>query len=164
MARPSFLPPSRRASASSLVRPRGPSTTTALVLLAALLVPLLTSVSAVDHSKFRTCEQGSFCRRFKKWVALAEAPNTKIGYRVAEKKSDFVFNLASFNEDRSRLQLTLKFSKSGPVRFHITELNPLHPRYEIPFGDVVVSEDLADSVGPFGDVVVSEDLADSVLG
>ena len=57
--------PSPQAPACSSRGPRGGKTLAAVAALAAAAA--IGAVGAVDHSKFRTCQQGSFCRRFKTW-------------------------------------------------------------------------------------------------
>ncbi|CAD7951719.1 unnamed protein product [Amoebophrya sp. A25] len=124
------------------------STGTSLALLL-LGTSTIISVEAVDHSKFRTCAQGSFCRRYRNWVELMKNPDYGYykwevvkgahGDREEHSKKTGSFVLSNTGEKHGTLQLKLTFYKSGGVGFKLTELNPLYPRYEIPAGDVIVA-------------------------
>ncbi|CAD7967325.1 unnamed protein product [Amoebophrya sp. A120] len=137
---------------------------------------------AVDHSKFRTCEQGSFCRRYRKWVELVKNTPATFHWSIADTKeqsssggaalSPTEFDLHSTatspsaveagtsSEDQAGasnsppLTLKLDFYKFGGVRFFVTEKDPLYPRYKIPDGDVVVATER--ELVPMSDVSVSK--------
>lgn len=112
----------------------------AAVALAVALTAFYSSL-AVDRSKFRTCEQGSFCRRFKKWIQrpqLEEAvwsvlPQT----RQTTQEGGWSFQLKHKNEAEAHLLLQLDAYASGIVRFRINEVNAVNVRHIIPAGDVV---------------------------
>lgn len=108
-------------------------------LLVALIV--LPFSSAVDRSKFRTCEQGSFCRRYKKWISRPEVEtplwNVLPGSREALPSGGFSFKVQHVAEAEPHLLLKLEFFSSGVVRVRLGEINPLYPRHEIPAGDVI---------------------------
>ena len=124
-----------------------------LALRALLLAGLTCSPFAVDKSKFRTCEQGSFCRRYRKYidkvrgepgtvVHSVEPTSIKLQGHKLQAKLRFV------NDKTVKpLQLELSFflndvdSKSGIIRTFITEEEPLHPRFKLTAGDVVRKEE-----------------------
>lgn len=105
------------------------------------LILVLAVVDAVDRSKFRTCDQGSFCRRYKKWTSRPERekplwtilPQT----RSPLPEGGFSFQVKHVNEAIAHLLLKLNIYASGMVRLRINEIEPLHKRHEIPPGDVV---------------------------
>ncbi|CAJ1411005.1 unnamed protein product [Effrenium voratum] len=110
-------------------------------LLACLVLALVLETGAVDRSKFRTCEQGSFCRRYKKWIARPERekalwevlPQT----RTPLADGGVSFQVKHTNEAIAHLLLKLNIYASGMVRIRLNEIEPLHTRHEIPAGDVV---------------------------
>lgn len=107
----------------------------------ALFGALSLSALAVDRSKFRTCEQGSFCRRFKKWIArpnLEEALwNVLPDSRTDLPEGGFSFKVQHKNEADPHLELKLTAYESGVVRMRLGEIKALHTRFEIPAGDVI---------------------------
>jgi len=133
---------------------RGPAT-----VLAALLQPAL----AVDRSKFRTCEQGSFCRRFKKWIQRPQReealwsvlPETQQG--TAE--GGWSFQVKHKSEAGAHLLLQLNTYSSGVVRFRLNEISPQQVRHVIPAGDVVTEPPPAGAPG----AVVSQEAGATVF-
>jgi len=97
--------------------------------------------AAVDRSKFRTCEQGSFCRRFKKWIQRPSREQALWSVLPASKKplegGGFIYQVKHVNEAEPHLSLRLNIYASGMVRLRLNEIEPVHPRHEIPPGDVV---------------------------
>ena len=45
-----------------------------------LLPALLIAAAAVDHSKFRTCSQGSFCRRYRAYVKEVQSSGAQLHF------------------------------------------------------------------------------------
>jgi len=139
-----------------------PPTALAAALAVAATLGLLQPASAVDRSKFRTCEQGSFCRRFKKWMArpqLEDAlwsvlPDT----RAALQGGGFSFSVKHKNEAQPHLLARLNLYASGMVRLRLSEVDPVFPRHEIPPGDAV-----ADPSPPEAEVQVSTDAGATVF-
>ncbi|CAE8700193.1 unnamed protein product, partial [Polarella glacialis] len=107
-------------------------------VLAAFEVPL---AGAVDRSKFRTCQQGSFCRRFKTWIGRPDRAQATWSVlpetRSALPDGGFGFKLKHRSEAEPHLLLSLNTYSSGMVRMRVNEIDPLHRRHEIPAGDVV---------------------------
>jgi len=125
-------------------------TLAAATLVAALLGPC----AGVDQTKFRTCEQGSFCRRYRKYVkriessggsefahALDAASVEHTGHLVKAKI------LSVHNPEAKPLLLSLKWfrdsveGRCGILRMHVTEEAPLHARFQLRDGDVVLKEE-----------------------
>mmetsp|Transcript_15366 Transcript_15366/g.33773 ORF Transcript_15366/g.33773 Transcript_15366/m.33773 type:complete len:1019 (-) Transcript_15366:265-3321(-) len=109
-----------------------------LGLLAAVVIP---QASAVDRSKFRTCEQGSFCRRFRQWIKRPEIE--KPLWTIFKEKSENVgggeyhFQVKHVHEATPHLLLRVNAYSSGIVRFRLGEIDPVHKRHEIPVGDAI---------------------------
>jgi len=109
--------------------------------------------AGVDKSKFRTCDQGSFCRRYRKYVKRIEGSSGAeivhaLDVSSLEHTEHTVSARLQFAQDAAvtPLKLELRFFKDavagrgGIVRMRITEAEPLHPRFELREGDVVVAE------------------------
>jgi len=114
-------------------------------ILSLFLAP---QVSAVDRSKFRTCEQGSFCRRFKKWVARPQREealwSVLPGTKTSTAAGAYTFQVQHKNEAAAHLLLALDFYSSGVVRVRLNEIDPVYKRHVIPAGDCVAeAQDLA---------------------
>lgn len=113
-----------------------------LALVAAACAVSARLAAAVDHSKFRTCDQGSFCRRFKKWVdrPSREVPLWTVQPETRSQTSDggLSFSVKHKEEVKAHLQLTIRPMESGMLRVKLNEIEPLYPRYEPPPGDVLV--------------------------
>lgn len=113
----------------------------AAALAALLQLGLLPSAAAVDRSKFRTCEQGSFCRRFKKWIQRPGLEQALWSVVPASKTplqgGGFSYKVKHVNEAEPHLLLRLNVYASGMVRLRLGEIDPVHPRHEIPPGDAV---------------------------
>jgi alpha 1,3-glucosidase len=114
----------------------------ALALLWALsLQALFPHCVAVDRSKFRTCDQGSFCRRFNSWTTrpnLDEAlwvvlPET----RKDLSEGGYSFSVKHKYEADPHLELKLTPYDSGVLRMRLGEIDPVARRHEIPAGDVI---------------------------
>mmetsp|Transcript_10527 Transcript_10527/g.27890 ORF Transcript_10527/g.27890 Transcript_10527/m.27890 type:complete len:1009 (+) Transcript_10527:124-3150(+) len=102
---------------------------------------ILTGSEAVDRSKFRTCQQGSFCRRFKAWIQRPGL-ETPIWSVLPETKDSLLdgglgFKVKHTHEEAAHLMLKINAYASGVVRMRLGEIDPLHVRHEIPPGDAV---------------------------
>eukprot|EP00927_Polykrikos_kofoidii_P086152 TRINITY_DN9572_c0_g2_i1.p1 TRINITY_DN9572_c0_g2~~TRINITY_DN9572_c0_g2_i1.p1 ORF type:complete len:964 (+),score=140.46 TRINITY_DN9572_c0_g2_i1:81-2972(+) len=108
---------------------------------------------AVDASKFRTCEQGSFCRRYRKYVNQIETSGGKMFAHAIDSASIEVQGhvvkaklLHVHDGDVKPLLLELKWfldaaeGRCGIIRLHVTEQSPIYPRFRLRDGDVVVPE------------------------
>lgn len=113
------------------------------LLSRAVLLLALTAFQgeSVDRSKFRTCSQGSFCRRYKTWIARPE--REKVLWSVLPQtrtqlpEGGYSFQVKHASEADAHLLLKLNIYSSGMVRIRLNEIEPLHKRHEIPPGDVV---------------------------
>ena len=95
----------------------------------ALLLVLLGSSSAVDHAKFRTCQQTGFCRRHRG----SELPHPYVVApgSLALDSSGAVTGRLHGGPFGVSLTLRLVAYTCGASRLRITETNPLHgPRWE----------------------------------
>lgn len=129
-----------------------------LCVLAAWLQP----IAAVDRTKFRTCEQGSFCRRFKKWIQRPgrEEALWSVLPDTRGKSADGAqtFKVKHKGEADPHLLLTLNLYASGMVRMRLSEIDPLHTRYVIPAGDCI-----SDPAPAPAEVEVSEEAGATVF-
>jgi alpha 1,3-glucosidase len=88
-------------------------------------------VDAVDRSKFKNCDQSSFCKRHR---SLHEKKSA-LSYSITP--STFQLNgaelTAEIKESRSNTLYTLQLIRleQNIVRLRINEKNPLTPRYEV---------------------------------
>lgn len=114
---------------------------------------------AVDESNFRTCAQGSFCSRYRKFAnAILEengvgAPHVLLPDSVKQDGHILRASIASrHNSSLAPLLFEISFHKDGfagrcgIVRFFLTESAPLLSRYQVPAGDVIVESLPADQV------------------
>ena len=107
------------------------------------VLSLLAAASAVDHAKFRTCQQTGFCRRHR-------ASQVHRPYVVAP--NSLQVDAAGTVEGQLHggpfgVSLTLKLLgyADGLARLRVTETNPLHgPRWE---PDDILEKDLVDHLG-----------------
>ncbi|CAE8591126.1 unnamed protein product [Polarella glacialis] len=122
------------------------------------LALLSLSCRAVDESKFRTCEQGSFCRRYRKYIQKVDTASTfhfegslfahELDSTTLTNKGHVVTAKINHVHDSSvkPLLLDLRFFRDdvnnncGIVRAFITEEDPLHPRFRLTEGDVIRHE------------------------
>ena len=97
---------------------------------ASAVVLLLSSAFAVDHAKFRTCQQTGFCRRHRtdeKPHPYVVAPNS-LALDAATGAVSGKLHGGPFGVS---LTLTLLAYSSGVARLRVTETAPLHgPRWE----------------------------------
>ena len=104
--------------------------------------------SLADSSRFKSCENSSFCVRFKAWSRLTSRPdrqlkldnvNTDQAYSTGV--VDFAFNVKSTAEAESNYGVTISVNTaSAVVRVRMDDTRSSNPRrrYRIPDGDVVV--------------------------
>lgn len=108
---------------------------------------------AVDVNKFRTCEQGSFCRRYRKYVSRIEGSQGSEFAHAFEPSSikshgnTVTAKLLQTNDASVRpLLLDIRFFQdavsghAGIVRIQINEEASLHRRFQLQEGDVVMKE------------------------
>lgn len=107
------------------------------------------SVDCVDRSKFRTFEQGSFGRRYRKYINKVEGDAGLVVHKLdpstIKSSSNKVQASLLFANDASVKPLLLELSfflndvdgSCGIVRAFVTEKDPLHPRFRLTPGDVV---------------------------
>merc|ERR1719502_2645503 len=135
----------------------------ASALLGALLLQAwICPVVAVDKAKVRTCEQGSFCRRFKKWTTRPNL-NEALWNLLPDTRTDlpeggYSFHVKHTNEAEAHLELKLTSYESGILRMRLGEINPVAVRHEIPAGDVI-----NDPPPPVAKVSFSPDAAGTLL-
>eukprot|EP00931_Biecheleriopsis_adriatica_P007179 TRINITY_DN108496_c0_g1_i1.p1 TRINITY_DN108496_c0_g1~~TRINITY_DN108496_c0_g1_i1.p1 ORF type:complete len:954 (+),score=171.13 TRINITY_DN108496_c0_g1_i1:50-2863(+) len=121
--------------------------------LSLLLAALLGHTGAVDKSKFRTCEQGSFCRRYRQYISKVSADAGLWAHKLDSSsliaEGHRVKGRVLFAQDLSVKPLSIEIGfylsdvdgSCGIVRTFITEEEPLHPRFRLTPGDVVRKED-----------------------
>ncbi|CAE7755791.1 Ganab, partial [Symbiodinium sp. CCMP2456] len=109
----------------------------------------LGSVECVDKSKFRTFEQGSFGRRYRKYISKVEGDAGLVVHKLdpstIKSSGNKVQASLLFANDASVKPLLLELSfflndvdgSGGIVRTFVTEKDPLHPRFRLTPGDVV---------------------------
>ena len=102
---------------------------------------LVVSSMAVDRSKFKTCEDASFCRRFCKFISADERAKVIVSNDIIQSKPG-VFKVLMKRECEvvETLSLTLTFYDAGMLRLTVDDALPVRARYRVPEGDVVVDE------------------------
>ncbi|CAK0859898.1 unnamed protein product [Prorocentrum cordatum] len=128
------------------------------LLAASALLVALPAASAVDASKFRTCEQGSFCRRYRKYVERISQSGEYAhlldpGSIALEGQTLHAKILSTAGTSPRPLQLRASFFKDGAegscgiARLSIREDDAgLYPRFQVREGDVVVAGLVPDEV------------------
>lgn len=90
---------------------------------------LISSSTGVDHSKFRTCEQTSFCQRNRnhqpfeqQWILDTSS--------VKQQGLDVVGLLTDQKNPHVKLHMSLSMTQKGAIRMKLDQLNPTRNRYE----------------------------------
>ena len=120
-----------------------------------LLLSLLCTVSSVDRSKFKSCDQSGFCKRCR-----AVQPGES-GYQVEVDTiritSTLLEALLVNNKNGVKFKLDLGGQSDNTFRLKINEAYPLKPRFEVPLVLVTQPE-------PAEISVISRDEKTIVLG
>jgi len=124
-----------------------------VLVIVVTAIAALCPVGAVDASKFRTCEQGSFCRRYRKYVSRVQASGGAefahtLDAASLEQHGHIVTARVLHANDASVAPLALRLSffrdavqnRCGIARLFVTEEAPLHARFRLRDGDVVTKE------------------------
>ncbi|KAF4682488.1 hypothetical protein FOZ60_010464 [Perkinsus olseni] len=125
-------------------------------ILALLCASTAIAVYGEDARKFRRCDQGSFCRRFRKWVDRAQTCQAGewqgawyIDSEVSRPTKTEPMRLELHNryDSSTLLQLEVQLHKDivgrcGIVRVTVDERDSIFPRYRIPKNDVVMDDSL----------------------
>lgn len=100
-----------------------------LALILIMSATLLPTSSGVDRTKFKTCDQSSFCQRnrnhkpFEQQWTLDMSTIKQDGLYVSGQ-------LSNANNPSVRLAMMLSLTQKGAIRMKIDELNPTRRRYE----------------------------------
>merc|ERR1719478_725254 len=105
-----------------------------------LFLPLL--ALAVDKSKFRACSQLSFCRRYTKLRQTALESRPTFGTAAADVSlaADKLSASVPLKRAGNLLRAEVTAYASGAMRVKITDPSESRKRYEMPAGDVLVSD------------------------
>lgn len=106
---------------------------------AAILSVIFCLGASVDRGNFKTCQQSGFCKRQRN-VPENQSPYFVNPNSVELSLSKVKMILDSKSPKSVPLSLTLHILADGMLRIRADEANPLEKRYEIPMGDVLVSE------------------------
>lgn len=107
-----------------------------MMIRAAVLLAALTAATAVDRSKFRTCNDASFCRRHR---SKTSEPEFRVGPSTVKVDSVNGLVSATLTSDAAGsppFNLAVHFYESGVARVRITEKDDNPPRWESP--DVIL--------------------------
>ena len=104
----------------------------------------------MDKSQFRTCAQGSFWVRYRQWINRGKPSPWELRDEFTKINSHSVSSPLYNKEDGnvakmkfSPFKLDAQFFKDsltnecGIVRVKLNEVQPLHPRYELPKNNVI---------------------------
>ncbi|XP_028409802.1 neutral alpha-glucosidase AB-like isoform X2 [Dendronephthya gigantea] len=101
-----------------------------------VLILIVCSSLAIDMSKFKKCEDSSFCKR-NQAIPLGQSPYSVVPGSI--KFSDSAIDVQIINSKTNVvLSLQVIVLQHNTVRFKINEINPIHPRYEVQ--DVLVKQ------------------------
>lgn len=104
-----------------------------------ILASLLYTVTAVDRSKFRTCQDASFCRRHRDKTSEPEFRVLSDSIQV-NKEGRISGILHSSVAGAPHFNLNFQVFESGTARVRITEKNDMSSRWESP--DIVLENNL----------------------
>lgn len=90
---------------------------------------LLPSASGVDKSKFKSCEQSSFCQRNRKHQPHEQKWALDLS-TIRQDGLDVVGLLADQNDENIKLVLKLSLTQKGAIRMKIDQMNPSRNRFE----------------------------------
>ena len=107
-----------------------------LLLLAATVCVYLSVTSAVDKSKFRTCKDTGFCRRYRKHVPHSHYHIDRAS--IVKGTDSIQATLKGGPAEAVPLPLTVSFYDTGVARVRITD--PAKERWQPP--EVVLTDDL----------------------
>ena len=100
-----------------------------LSLLLIMSSTLLPSTSGVDRSKFKNCEQSSFCQRNRNHKPFEQKWTLDMS-SVKQDGLDIIGHLVDSNNPSVVLNMILSITRKGAIRMKIDQLNPTRQRYE----------------------------------
>ncbi|KAF4707377.1 hypothetical protein FOZ62_026747, partial [Perkinsus olseni] len=108
-------------------------------VLALLCASTAIAVYGEDARKFRRCDQGSFCRRFRKWVDRAQT------CQAGEWQGAWYIDSEASRPTKTepmRLELHNKYDSSTLLLLEVQLHKDIVGRYRIPKNDVVMDDSL----------------------
>lgn len=96
------------------------------LMMASTLLPTSTGV---DRSKFKNCEQSSFCQRNRKHQPFEQQWVLDLS-TIQQNDMNVVGQLFDQKNPAVRLAMTLSMTQKGALRMKIDQLNPTRQRYE----------------------------------
>lgn len=96
------------------------------LIMASTLLPTSTGV---DKSKFKNCEQSSFCQRNRNHQPFDQQWTLDLS-TLEHNDMDVVGYLSDQKNPNVRLLMTLSLTQKGAVRMKIDQMNPTRPRFE----------------------------------
>lgn len=100
----------------------------AILVLVAILVQLQT-IMGVDRTKFKNCDQSSFCQRNRNHKPFEQQWTLDMS-TVEPQGQNVIGQLTDTNNPSVRLLMVLSLTQKGAVRMKIDQLNPTRKRYE----------------------------------
>ena len=92
----------------------------------------------VKHGDFKTCEQSTFCVRHRAFEELKAAGEGPVPWKWEASSAKFgaksISAFLSSDDFQEMLKAEFTILADNTVRFKLVEKDPLHPRYEFPFG------------------------------
>lgn len=102
------------------------SQVTIALMLAATIIP---EASGVDRSKFKTCDQSSFCQRNRNHQPFEQQWALDMS-TLSQDGSDVSAQLVDQSDQLTRLRMVLSMTEKGAIRMKIDQLNPTRQRFE----------------------------------
>lgn len=97
-----------------------------ILIMASTLLPISTGV---DKSKFKNCDQSSFCQRNRNHKPFEQQWTLDMS-TIKQDGSDVIGQLVDSNNPSLRLNMVLSLTQKGAIRMKIDQLNPTRQRFE----------------------------------
>ena len=94
-----------------------------LSILLIILIVILTTINAVDRSKFRTCSDTGFCRKYRDNKTIVDKYKYELDTSSVSQQDGYIHGKVTSSITGDKLNLYITILSSGSVRMKITENN-----------------------------------------